>query len=88
MKKIFIALGMFVVCSLTSCTREMETLKNNYTYTNPLREKGSKFTVVQNGVEIKHLKCIYWSTEDGDSVFVTDNGKKIFVDGSCIVIEE
>ena len=73
----------FVGCHL----KTMESIRNDYTYDNP-RKMNGYFTVIQNGTEIKHLKCIYWSTSDDDSIFMADNGKRVFVNGSSLIIEE
>ena len=73
----------FVGCNL----RKWETIRNDYTYVNP-RKMDRYFTVIQNGTEIKHLKCVYWSTTDDDSIFMADNGKMVFVNGSSLIIEE
>jgi hypothetical protein len=86
MKKLiilFLTSFCFVGCDL----RTLETIRNDYNYDNP-RKMGGYFTVIQNGTEINHLKCIYWSTSDDDSIFVADNGKKVFVNGSSLIIEE
>ena len=65
----------FVGCHL----KTMESIRNDYTYDNPRK---------MNGTEIKHLKCIYWSTSDDDSIFMADNGKRVFVNGSSLIVEE
>ena len=87
MKKIIFGAAVILALGLTSCTREFQRYINNFTYTNPIKE-GEKYTVIQNGFELNHLKCIYWSTDDDDSVFEAENGKKIFVNGSSIIVEE
>lgn len=87
MKKITFVL--IIVCGLfTSCKlRSIEGIRNNYIYENPRMIDGT-FTVIQNGTQIHGLKCIYWSTTDDDSIFVANNGKKVFVNGSSIIIQE
>ena len=89
MKKIIFGAAVIFVLGLTGCNREFQREINNWTYTNPKKE-GARYTVYQNGWEFPepHLKCIYWSTDDDDSVFETENGKKIFVNGSSIIVEE
>lgn len=71
---------------LSGCTRGICKFANNFTYTRPSSEK--TYTVVQNGFELNNLKCIYWSTDDDDSCFETEDGRKVFVNGSSIIIEE
>ena len=87
MKKIIFLIGAISCLGFCSCTRGFERVKNNYAYTNP-RKEGKVYTVIQNGTEINHLRCIYWGTEDDDSIFENSNGKKIWVNGSSIIIEE
>lgn len=87
MKKILLVVSALAVLGLTSCTREFESTINNLTYVNP-RKLGGTYTVIQNGTEINHLECVYWSTEDDDAVFKAKNGKHVFVNGSSIIIEE
>lgn len=87
MKKIIFGATVILALGLTGCTRELQRHINNFTYTNPVKE-GGKYTVIQNGFELNHLKCIYWSTDDDDSVFEAENGKKIFVNGNSIIVEE
>lgn len=86
MKKLILLIS--IIFCFTSCNlRNLETIRNAYNYDNP-RKIGGTFTVIQNGTEINHLKCIYWSTSDDDSIFITNNGKKVFVNGSSLIIEE
>lgn len=89
MKKIIFGAAVIFAIGLTGCTRKLQREINNLSYTNPKKE-GAKYTVYQNGWEfpVHHLKCIYWSTDDDDSVFEAENGKKIFVNGSSIIVEE
>lgn len=87
MKKIIFGAAVILTLGLTGCTREIQRHINNLTYTNPVKQ-GGKYTVIQNGFELNHLKCVYWSTDDDDSVFEAENGKKIFVNGSSIIVEE
>lgn len=88
MKKIIFGAAVILALGLTGCTRELQRQINNFTYTNPVKE-GGKYTVIQNGFELgHHLKCIYWSTDDDDSVFEAENGKKIYVNGSSVIVEE
>lgn len=87
MKKIIFGAAAILVLGLTGCTREFQKQINNFTYTNPVKIGGT-YTVIQNGLELKHLKCIYWSVDDDDSVFEAENGKRVFVNGSSIVVEE
>jgi hypothetical protein len=89
MKKIIFGAAVILALGLTGCTREIQREINNWTYTNPKKED-ARYTVYQNGHEfpVHHLKCIYWSTDDDDSVFEAENGKKIFVNGSSIIVEE
>lgn len=88
MKKIIFGL-VLVACmtvSMTSC-RQVSQFKNNFKYKSP-DAIGGLWTVEQNGIKIEHLKCVYWSTEDDDSVFEMQNGKKIFVNGSSVIFQE
>ena len=87
MKKILVVVAIVTVALFSSCTREFEHMKNNYTYINPIKAGGT-FTIYQNGMKFEHLKCIYWSTEDDDACFVNEAGKKIFVNGSSVIIQE
>lgn len=87
MKKALIVVAVLTVALFSSCTRAYESLKNNYTYTNPVKIGGT-FTIYQNGMKFEHLKCIYWSTEDDDACFVNEAGKKIFINGSSVIIQE
>ena len=89
MKKIIFGAAVILALGLTGCTREFQRQINNITYTNPVKE-GGKYTVYQNGWELPvyHLECVYWSTDDDDSVFETENEKKIYVNGSSIIVEE
>lgn len=86
MKKFFV-IGLVVISLITcSCTRNMKSFTNNFTYESP--KPKTLYTVIQNKTKIEHLRCVYWSTEDDDSIFINQNGKKIFVNGSSIIIEE
>lgn len=87
MKRFVLILALVTPCFFGCNFRNFENFRNNITYTNP-RQDECTFTVIQNGTEINHLKCVYWSTEDDDSVFVAKNGKKVYVNGSSLVIEE
>jgi len=87
MKKIIFGAAVILALGLTGCTREFQRQINNITYTDPKKE-GARYTVYQNGFKLNHLECVYWSTDDDDSVFKTENGKKIFVNGSSIIVEE
>lgn len=87
MKKIISVAIMALSFGLIGCTREWETTMNNFTYVNP-RKAGGTYTVIQNGVEINHLKCVYWATKDDDAVFEAPNGKLVFVNGSSVIIQE
>jgi hypothetical protein len=86
MKKLII-LFLTSFCFASCDLRTLETIRNDYNYDNP-RKMGGYFTVIQNGTEINHLKCVYWSTSDDDSIFMADNGKRVFVNGSSLIIEE
>lgn len=90
MKKIIFGAAVILALGLTGCKREFQKELNNWTYTNPKEDKNARYTVYQNGCEfpVHHLKCVYWSTDDDDSVFETEDGKKIFVNGSSIIVEE
>lgn len=87
MKKIISVAIMVFAFGFIGCTREWESTINNFTYTNP-KKSGGTYTIIQNGTEINHLKCVYWATEDDDSVFEAPNGKLVFVNGSSVVIQE
>ena len=87
MKRTLLVIFAVVSFGFIGCTRTWETTVNNWTYTNP-KKVGGKYTVIQNGVELNNLKCVYWATEDDDSVFETPNGKLVFVNGSSIVVQE
>lgn len=87
MKKVIFLIGIIACLGLCSCTRKLEAFRNNYAYSNP-RQENKIYTVIQNGTEINHLRCIYWGTEDDDSIFENSEGKKIWVNGSSIIIEE
>ena len=87
MKKIIFGIAVILTVGLTGCTRNFQKEINNFTYTNP-KKLGKRYTIIQNGCEIHNLKCVYWSVEDDDSVFEAENGKKVFVNGSSIIIEE
>ena len=93
MKKIIfgvaVIFALVLAFGLTGYNREFQRGINNWTYTNPKKE-GARYTVYQNGWEfpVHHLKCVYWSTDDDDSVFEAENGKKVYVNGSSIIIEE
>ena len=86
-KSLFIAITiMAATVALSSCTRGMQGVINNWTYTSP-SQIGGTWTVIQGSTTITGCKCLYWSTDDDDSCFVKD-GKKIFVNGSSIIIQE
>lgn len=91
MKKIIFGIAVILTVGLTVgltvCTRNLQRENNNFTYTNP-KKLGKRYTIIQNGYELHNLKYIYWSLDDDDSVFETENGKKIYVNGSSIIIEE
>ena len=91
MKKIIFGIAVILTLGLTvgltGCTRNFQREINNFTYTNP-KKLGKRYTIIQNGFELHNLKCIYWSVDDDDSVFEAEDGKKIYVNGSSIIIEE
>ena len=87
MKKIIFGIAVILTLSLTGCTRKFQREINNWTYTNP-KKLGKRYTIIQNGYELHNLKCIYWSVDDDDSAFETESGKKVYVNGSSIIIEE
>lgn len=86
--KVLCLLGLLSL-GLTSCSRGIEELYNGVTpsYTNP-RRAGGTYTVYQNTLKFEHLKCVYWSTEDDDSVFEDANGNLYYVNGSSIIVKE
>lgn len=81
MKKI-----LFILLCLTGCGREWEDFKNEWKYSNPCID-GGRYTIVQNGYKIENTKCLYWATQDDDSIF-EKNEHKIYVNGSSIIIQE
>lgn len=88
MKKAIFGIAVIFIIGLTVCTRNLQREINNFTYTNP-KKLGKRYTIIiQNGYELHNLKCVYWSVDDDDSVFETEDGKKIYVNGSSIIIEE
>lgn len=84
---IVVILTVGLTGGLTGCTRNLQREINNFTYTNP-KKLGKRYTIIQNGYELHNLKCVYWSVDDDDSVFETEDGKKIYINGSSIIIEE
>lgn len=87
MKKLLsLSLLLGVSLVLTGCTRGFQSAINNWTYTSPVKVGGT-WTVIQGDTTITGCRCLYWSTEDDDACFEKD-GKKIFVNGSSIIIEE
>lgn len=91
MKKIIFGIAVILTVGLTVgltvCTRNLQREINNFTYTNP-KKLGKRYTIIQNGYELHNLKYVYWTVDDDDSVFETEDGKKIYVNGSSIIIEE
>ena len=91
MKKIIfgivVILALALAFGLTGYNREFQRETNNCTYTNPKKE-GARYTIIQNGYELHNLKYVYWTVDNNDSVFETEDGKKIYVNGSSIIIEE
>lgn len=87
MKKLFIVLIVVSLLFMGCKLRSIENIRNNFNYENP-RTINCTFTVIQNGIKICGLKCVYWSTEDDDALFITEDGKKVFVNGSSIIIQE
>ena len=87
MKKIIFGIVVILALGLTVCNCEFQREINNFTYTNP-KKLGKRYTIIQNGYELHNLKHIYWSVDDDDYVFEAENGKKIYVNGSSIIIEE
>lgn len=87
MKKIIFGIAVILTLGLTGCPRNFQKEINNFTYTNP-KKLGKRYTIIQNGFELHNLKCVYWSVDDDDSVFETEDGKKIYISGSSIIIEE
>ena len=87
MKKAIFWIVVILTVGLTGCTRNLQREINNFTYTNP-KKLGKRYTIIQNGYELHNLKCVYWSVDDDDSVFETEDGKKIYINGSSIIIEE
>jgi hypothetical protein len=89
LKKFLIASIIGTSILMTGCTRKLEDTVNNYRYTNPRKvNSGYCWTVIQPGTELNHLKCIYWSTNDDDCIFENSSGKKVFVNGTSLIIEE
>ena len=84
---IAVILAVILAVGLTVCTRNLQREINNFTYTNP-KKLGKRYTIIQNGYELHNLKYVYWTVDDDDSVFETEDGKKIYVNGSSIIIEE
>lgn len=89
MKRVLLLLSVILGLGLTSCSRGVESFYNDFSssYTNP-RRSGGTYTVYQNTLKFEHLKCVYWSTEDDDSVFKDANGNLYYVNGSSIIVEE
>ena len=86
MKRVIFWIVVILTVGLTGCTRNLQREINNFTYTNP-KKLGKRYTIIQNGYELHNLKYVYWSVDD-DSVFETEDGKKIYINGSSIIIEE
>lgn len=84
---IAVILTVGLTVGLTVCTRNLQREINNFTYTNP-KKLGKRYTIIQNGYELHNLKYVYWTVDDDASVFETEDGKKIYVNGSSIIIEE
>ena len=87
MKRVIFGIVVILTVGLTGCTRNLQREINNFTYTNP-KKLGKRYTIIQNAYELYNLKCVYWSTDDDDSVFETEDEKKIYINGSSIIIEE
>ena len=86
MKRVIFWIVVILTVGLTGCTRNLQREINNFTDTNP-KKLGKRYTIIQNGYELHNLKYVYWSVDD-DSVFETEGGKKIYINGSSIIIEE
>ncbi len=87
-KTLFAVLGLSVLFINTGCRRSLQNYVNDLSYKNP-KIIGGLWTVKQGDSEIKHLECIYWSTNDDDAIFRNpENGKVIFVNGSSLIFEE
>lgn len=84
---------VLVVCAMVSVANTIDISRSKVEdvspkwYSNP-SSLGGFWTVEQNGIKIEHVRCIYWSSTDGYSVFETEEGKIIFVNGSSVVCQE
>ncbi len=86
---------VLVVCAMISVANTIDISRSKAKvedaspkwYSNP-SSLGGFWTVEQNGIKIEHVRCIYWSSTDGYSVFETEEGKIIFVNGSSVVCQE
>ena len=84
---VLVVCAMISVANTIDVSRSKAKTETSKWYSNP-STLGRFWVVEQNGIKIEHVRCIYWSSTNDYSIFETEEGKLIFVNGSSIVYQE
>jgi len=86
MRKLIIVF-VVVVLLLTSCAGDRKAWSRYTSYKDPQTIGGYWDVTMQTGQTFRHVKCIYWGTDDDTAVFELDDGTIVCQSGACVCVE-